>query len=166
MVSIRASAVFEWPVQLVWEHVRDFASHLDWIEGGAAVEMLKGDGTTVGGVRRVTLENGIEVDEAITSIDDTTHTLSYRLLSEYPEVFNVTGFIRLTAITATNSTFVERDLSVDCALPRKEFDAIIDHRFNLLTTSLQALSEVIRQRIAGGNAVLERSAESEIAGQA
>tara|TARA_A100001391_G_scaffold160929_3_gene119723 strand:- start:8278 stop:8727 length:450 start_codon:yes stop_codon:yes gene_type:complete len=148
MVSIRASAVFNRPADVVWENIRDFASQIDWIEGAAAIEMLEGTGTTVGGVRRVILENGIEVDESITGIDDLTRTLSYKLLSEYPEVFNVTGFIRVTPVTADGTSFVERDLTVDCSLPRQEYEAIIAHRFQLLTTSLRNLAEVIEQRTA------------------
>lgn len=143
MPTIRASRVIRAPITDVWEAIRNFGAHDRWIEHHPHIALEGGDGLTVGVKRRVTYSNGSFFDEILTGMDDRNWLQEYDVVGDLPlPVYNVRGAMQLHAITADNTTLVERRLTYDTPLPEDEARAFGSTRYELLAASLDLLASL------------------------
>ena len=141
MPTVTASRVIKAPAATIWEAIRDFESHSRWIEHNPEITMTGGTGLTVGSMRRVTYADGSFFDEILTTQDDRSFLQKYDVIGDLPlPVYNVSGAMRLHAVTADNSTLVVRTLTYDTPLDRDEAEAFAKTRYELLATSLDLLA--------------------------
>lgn len=141
MPTVTASRVIHAPVAKVWGVIRDFASHSRWIEHNPEITITGGTGLTVGAKRRVTYGDGSFFDEILTGQDDRRFFQEYDVIGDLPlPVYDVSGAMRLHAITADDSTLVVRTLTYDTPLDPDAAKAFAETRHMLLATSLDLLA--------------------------
>lgn len=143
MPTVVASRVIRAPAAEVWQAIRDFASHDRWIEHHPRIELEGGDGLTIGVKRRVTYGDGSFFDEILTGMDDHRWFQEYDVVGDLPlPVYNVRGSMKLHAITADDTTLVERVLTYDTPLPQAEATTFAGTRYDLLAGSLDLLASL------------------------
>ncbi len=143
MPTVRASRLVLAPAAEVWKAVRDFGTHDRWIEHHPRITLDGGEGLTIGVKRRVTYADGSFFDEILTGLDDRRWFQEYDVVGELPlPVYNVRGAMRLHAISADDTTLVERLLTYDTPLPEEEAIAFAETRHALLASSLDLLASL------------------------
>lgn len=143
MPTVRVSRVIRAPIAEVWGAIRDFGSHDRWIEHHPQIELEGGDGLTIGVRRRVTYAGGAFFDEILTGMDDRTWFQEYDVVGDLPlPVYNVRGSMQLHAITADDTTLVERCLTYDTPLAEDQARVFAGTRYDLLASSLELLASL------------------------
>ncbi len=143
MPTVRASRLIRAPAAEIWKAVRDFGTHDRWIEHHPRITLEDGDGLTIGVKRRVTYADGSYFDEILTGMDDRRWLQEYDVVGDLPlPVYNVRGAMQLHAISADNTTLVERLLTYDTPLPEQEAIAFAETRYVLLASSLDLLASL------------------------
>lgn len=108
MAQVFKSLVIAAPLERVWNKIRDFNALPDWhpaisesyIEDGGRAD-------AVGCVRCLTLADGAEIREQLTTLSDTQHSCEYRMLSSPLPVSNYLATLSLRPITHGNQTYAE-----------------------------------------------------------
>lgn len=77
MGKVSLKAAFKAPARAVWRIVRDFGTIGDYLAG---IRETSTQGSGVGALRTLTLENGARVVERLEKLDDAGKTLSYSVL--------------------------------------------------------------------------------------
>lgn len=140
--TVCVSGTLSAPINTAWASIRDFGGHADWIDGHPDIKLEGGTGTTVGVRRITTFHDGLRFDEVLTALDDRNHVIGYDVVGHLPiPAIDVRGTIRLAAITANDTTWVERCLDYETSLPQSEAQTFRASRANLLAESLKLLAK-------------------------
>ncbi|MBI4774189.1 MAG: SRPBCC family protein [Deltaproteobacteria bacterium] len=107
-IIVLRSAVIEAPIERVWAVLRDFNSHDRWHPAVARSLMENDlDGDVVGGVRRISLNDGGEWREQLLQHSDRDYTFTYCILDSPLPLFDYVATVRLKPVTDGNHTFWE-----------------------------------------------------------
>ncbi len=108
MEKILVSTVINAPTERVWRVVRDFNGLPAWMAGMKASEIEGGgDPTSVGAVRRVTLDGGGILRERLEHLSDGEHQITYSVVDGPLPVKKVVTSMRLLPITDMYWTYAE-----------------------------------------------------------
>ncbi|NBC27843.1 MAG: SRPBCC family protein [Bacteroidetes bacterium] len=116
MENVNVSGTIQAPANDVWNVVSDFGALDQFVE---AIKECESDGTGVGAVRTLTLQDGAEVKEKLESLDDQNQKLTYSILSSPLPVENYTGTIQIRekgdnkTEFSWSSTFKAKDNTAD-----------------------------------------------------
>lgn len=101
-----ASGVIDAPVDQVWTLLKDFGK-ISALATAIEHSELVGE-AGVGAVRRLTLGDGVNVEERLVALDELSTTLMYEIVGANP--FNVRRYVatvRVSPVTDTGESFVE-----------------------------------------------------------
>jgi hypothetical protein len=124
MAKIYISSVIDFPVQKVWEYIRNFNELPKWFPGLTDSKIEAGMlSDQVGCIRDFGLQAGGRVREQLIALSDRDHSFSYRMLEGPIPVTNYLAHVRLHQVTNGDRTFAEYKVEFDCA-PGQEKDLI------------------------------------------
>lgn len=114
MAKVVRSTVLDWPLDVVWEILRDFNGHDRWHPAVAESEIERGHGADViGCIRRFRLEDGSLLRERLLSLSDIDTAYSYCLLDTPIPLFNYVSHVRLLPVTDGDRTYWHWEGSFD-----------------------------------------------------
>ena len=100
------STVLEFPVEEVWEVLRDFNGHDRWHPAVGESRIEDGNPPDrVGCVRNFRLRDGSQLREQLLTLSDLEQTFSYCLLHTPIPLFNYVAHVRLFPVTDGDQTF-------------------------------------------------------------
>lgn len=110
------SAVLDMPLEKVWLRVRDFNGLPGWHPAVIESTIERGEPhDRIGCVRSYRRRDGLALREQLLALDDTAHSMTYRLLAPPIPVKNYVATLRLARITESDRTFAEWQAWYDCA---------------------------------------------------
>lgn len=92
MAKVRVQGSIQAPATEVWNTVRDFGALDSYV---AAVGTCTQDGSGVGALRKLTLQDGAEVVEKLRNLDDSHRTLNYTIEEAPLPVENYLGTMQV-----------------------------------------------------------------------
>ena len=106
MVRVEESAIIDYPIQHVWEVLRDFNGHDNWHPAVAKSDMQAGARTDkVSGVRDFTLVTGERVCERLLKLSDKNYTFSYSITDSDVPLYNYVATVMLRPVTLSDKTY-------------------------------------------------------------
>lgn len=103
--NVYESAIINAPREEVWEVIRDFNALPEWQPAIAESEIEEGSG--IGSVRHLTLEDGRSIREKLLTLSDIDFKCVYTILESPMPLKNYVATLKLYEVTATNQTFGE-----------------------------------------------------------
>lgn len=116
-LTVTESVTLDVAADEVWSVVRDFDALSLWHPGVEGSDITQGQNNQVGAHRRLTLDDGSTIDEALIAYDDAHRRYSYRLLDGLPPVKNYRATIAVEPLGEERSRLVWKG----------RFDAAQDH---------------------------------------
>lgn len=121
MVKVVKSTVLDFPIEEVWDVLRDFNGHDRWHPEVAESQIERGrEADRVGCVRKFRLQDDSELREQLLTLSDMETTFSYCLLDTPIPLFNYVAHVRLIPVTDGDQTFWEWESRFDTPKGRKE----------------------------------------------
>ncbi len=106
MVRVIKSTILDYPVDQVWEVLRDFNGHERWHPAVTDSQIERGHSSDmVGCVRRFYLTGGETIREQLLTLSDIDLTYTYCLLDTPIPLFNYVAEVRLLPVTDGDRTF-------------------------------------------------------------
>ncbi len=116
MARAYASAILDFPIEVVWPYMRDFNGLPNFHPAVITSRIEDGlDADVVGCIRNFTLEGGALVREQLLALDDARFTFSYNFMPDaraFP-VDNYVATVRLFPVTNGDRTFCEWEAQFD-----------------------------------------------------
>lgn len=107
-----ASAVFDFPIDVVWNHLRDFTFNAKLISTIQSSEILDGrSADSVGAVRKSTWTTGETQQHRLIELSDQNYRLAYELVAAEPAAENLATITTIRFVFLL-SYFVEFILTV------------------------------------------------------
>ncbi|MEX0647488.1 MAG: SRPBCC family protein [Balneolaceae bacterium] len=103
MTKVKTNGKIDMPAEKVWETVRNFGALDEYVE---AIASCKVEGSGVGSVRILTLQDGGEVHEKLQSLDDEKRLLTYSILSSPLPIRNYTSKMQVKVLSDKQSEFI------------------------------------------------------------
>ncbi|MQA84869.1 MAG: SRPBCC family protein [Streptosporangiales bacterium] len=102
------SIVINAPADAVWSYLRDFGNLNEWIPAVKTSE-IEGGGPAdqIGCVRRLELQDGALIREALLALDDPERSYTYEFVESPFPVRSYRATIRVAPVTEGGQTFVE-----------------------------------------------------------
>lgn len=116
MAKAYASAILDFPIEVVWPYLRDFNGLPSFHPAVVTSRIEDGlDGDVVGCIRNFTLQGGAVVREKLLMLDDRTFSFSYNFMPDAPAfpVENYVATVRLHPVTNGDKTFCEWEAVFD-----------------------------------------------------
>lgn len=108
MTTVAKSSVIHFPIETVWQKIRDFnalPSHHPAVAESHIEDDLDSD--SIGCVRCFNLKQGGTFRERLVTLDDQQHTCAYAILESPIPVTNYLATIRLLPMTESKTTLME-----------------------------------------------------------
>lgn len=102
MQTAKKSGTIEAPAEQVWNIVSKFGKLDSFVE---AIEECKSDGSGVGAIRTLILQDGSTVKEKLESLNNTEHTLSYSIVESVMPIKNYIGTMTVNELGENRSEF-------------------------------------------------------------
>jgi len=103
MQKVNVSGNINAPADEVWKRVANFGELDQFVE---AVTNCTTEGTGVGSVRTLTMQDGGEVKEKLESLDNDNRVLTYSMVDSSMPIENYTGTIEVKRIDDEQSEFI------------------------------------------------------------
>ncbi len=102
MPKVKVSGIINAPADEVWKSVSDFNSLDEFVE---AIANCTTEGSGIGAVRTLTLEDGGKVKEKLESQDDDKKILTYSIVESPMPIENYTGTMEVKGLENGQSEF-------------------------------------------------------------
>jgi hypothetical protein len=147
-----ASSIINVAIEHSWARVRDFGAHHTWVPNATATELIGGQSTTVGVLRRMSFSDGPDQGEILTALDDNNWTLRYDFVGDslWP-MFDVHGVIRLRPVTSIRATYIERDVGFGFEGTRDDCAQVVAGVAGKLAQSIELLAEFLGHQPGRGH---------------
>jgi NADPH:quinone reductase-like Zn-dependent oxidoreductase len=149
MIRVRRSAVLDFPIDRVWEVLRDFNSHSAWHPAVGPSRIENGEpADQVGCIRNFTLKDGNHIREQLLALSDREHVSTYCILDATLPMRNYVATVQLKKVTDGDRTFWHWESTFDVPKGReREFEELVgggvyEGGFRGLTTFLQSNGSV------------------------
>ncbi|MCY4541357.1 MAG: SRPBCC family protein [Rhodobacteraceae bacterium] len=114
MVKVMRSTVLDFPIEEVWDVLRDFNGHDRWHPAVGESRIESGSPSDrVGCVRNFRLRDGSQLRERLLTLSDLEMSFSYCLLHTPIPLFNYVAHVRLFPVTDGDQTFWQWESSFD-----------------------------------------------------
>lgn len=136
MLEINMRTVIDAPAENVWSVISDFGSIENYVN---AVQDCSVEGTGIGARRTLTLNDGGKLVERLENLDDSSRTLTYKIVSGPLPVDNYISNMKVNEISTNQCEIVWTSSFVASGVSDDEAKQIIEEIYNMGFEGLKKL---------------------------